>query len=285
MRSVGEMPLHEYHQERRVEPNLRPLEYLIPGPIVLVRYLLLVPVWPMIVVYAEAVSFWPFSSAHKGDHSQAFSDDALWMAPNDWLAVGVPDFDVSDNSSGLDFLYWAIVPHLLWTVISATWIAILGCARLVCWYFGHTEDWSAHPWNVYFASQESPFHVWCAHLQRALGLGFTNFISKELLRVSMGFVVLVTIISLAVQRGTCAEQEWAYVFSHLAWWGIMLIGHLARRRNLFESVRRKPLPTIPGEEGSHKPLPSIPGEGSTRKPLPAVPEQEEKRTAAVATLC
>lgn len=279
MRTVGEMPLHEC-QERGTETGGRLLEFLIPGPIGLVRYMLLVPVWPMIVVYAEAVSFWPFSSAHRGDHSRAFSDDALWMSPYDWLALEVPHFGVSDNATGLDFLYWAIVPHLLWTVISATWITILGISRLVCWYFGHTEDWSVHPWSVYFASQESPFHMWSAHLQRALGLGFTTFISKELVRLSVGFAVLVAILILAVQRGTCAEQEWAYVFSHLAWWGIMLIGHVARRRNFFRSVRRKPLPCIPGEENSHGPLPSIPGEDTSRKPLPAIPGQENAGLAA-----
>lgn len=281
MRSVGDCPLHECQD---LEKAGQLWEFLIPGPTVLVRYLLLVPVWPLIVVYAEAVSVWPFDSAHRGDHSRPFSSDARWIAPSDWLEAEVPAFDRADNASGLGFLYWAIVPHLLWAVISATWVTVLGITRLVCLYLGYYgENWSGHPWAVYFASQESPFHVWSRHMQRALGLGFTVFMTTELRLLSLGFIVLIVVLWQAVQSGTCAYQEWAFAFSHLAWWGIMLIGHAARRRNVFRRMIKKPLPRIPGQICISKPLPPIPGEnGETEEYLSASssPDRMDLRGAA-----
>lgn len=95
MRKVGEMPLHECH-ELGSEQGGRLIEFLIPGPLTLVRFLLLVPVWPMIVVYAEAVSFWPFSTSRRGEYSRPHSSDALWVSPPDWL-------EVSNRFTPIDF--------------------------------------------------------------------------------------------------------------------------------------------------------------------------------------
>lgn len=51
----------------------------------------------------------------------------------------MPSLSRSDNDSPLSYVYWAIVPHLLWTLVSAVWVGLLGAANLVCWYFGHAE--------------------------------------------------------------------------------------------------------------------------------------------------
>lgn len=93
MRKVGETALHQCHGEPRIETSGgnggRLFEFLLPGPLTLVRYLLAVPVWPMLLVYSESASFWPFSMAHRGDHSLPWSEDALWANPRDWLRVSV----------------------------------------------------------------------------------------------------------------------------------------------------------------------------------------------------
>lgn len=55
------------------------------------------------------------------------------------MKVAVPNLSVSDNRSPLSFLYWAIVPHLLWALVVTVWTGIVGVCKLVCWYFGHTQ--------------------------------------------------------------------------------------------------------------------------------------------------
>lgn len=233
MRSVGKKPLHTCHQIATGSGG-RFLEFVLPGPLVLTRLLLVVPVWPMIVVYAEGLSFWPFSMTQRGENSRPPLDNAMWVWPPDWLRVDIPEFGASDNNSPLSFFYWAVLPHLVWTVLSATWLVMLGLTRLVCWYYGYAEDWSAHPWGVYFASQESPFHVWALHVQRILGLGFTIFMTMEFRRLALGLVILSVLLFRALGRTGCVEHEWAFVFAHFAWWIIMLIGHAARRWNVFK---------------------------------------------------
>lgn len=91
MRKVGEKTLHQCHEEQWTETNGgnggRLLEFLLPGPVTLVRFLLAVPVWPMLLVYSESASFWPFTMADKGDHSLPWSEEAMWSNPRDWLRV------------------------------------------------------------------------------------------------------------------------------------------------------------------------------------------------------
>lgn len=138
LRSVGDKELHLCHESVTGDGG-RLFEFLLPGPVSFARFLLLVPVWPMFLVYSEGASFWPFSTANEGDHSRPASEEARWVSPNDWLGVDVPALGVSDNDSPLDYLYWAIVPHLLWTMASAVYVGFMGTGRLFCWYFGHTE--------------------------------------------------------------------------------------------------------------------------------------------------
>lgn len=89
---------------------------------------------------------------------------------------------------------------------------------------------------MYFSSQESPFHVWSGRLQSSLGLGFTVWVAKELKRLFV-FTVLLTALAIeGYRRGACLEHEWAFVFAVGAWWGIMLVGHMARRKNIFKPL-------------------------------------------------
>lgn len=55
------------------------------------------------------------------------------------MQVAVPNLGESDNRSPLSFLYWIIVPHLLWALVVTVWTGILGIGKLVFWYFGHTQ--------------------------------------------------------------------------------------------------------------------------------------------------
>lgn len=98
------------------------------------------------------------------------------------------------------------------------------------------QDWSAHSWAVYFSSHGSPFHVWSSKLQSALGLGFTMWVAKELKRLAVFSVLLAALVIEGYRRGGCLEQEWAFVFAVGAWWGIMLIGHAARKKNIFKPI-------------------------------------------------
>lgn len=101
-----------------------------------------------------------------------------------------------------------------------------------------------HPWGVYFSSQESPFHEWSRKLQGALGLGFTIWVAKEFGRLFIFSMVLAALVVEAYNHGACVEQEWAFLFAHAAWWGIMLIGHMARRKNIFKSFRDASLTSV-----------------------------------------
>lgn len=89
---------------------------------------------------------------------------------------------------------------------------------------------------MYFSSQESPFHVWSCRLQSSLGLGFTMWVARELKRLLVFTVVLAALVTEGYRRGGCLEQEWAFVFAVGAWWIIMLIGHAARRKNIFKPL-------------------------------------------------
>lgn len=84
MRRVGEKVLDH---ESATGDGGRLFEFLLPGPVVLARFLLAVPVWPLLLVYSESASFWPFSLANKGDHSLPFSNESMWVNPWDWFRV------------------------------------------------------------------------------------------------------------------------------------------------------------------------------------------------------
>lgn len=127
MRSVGEKELHLCNESRTCNGGSL-IEFLLPGPVTFVRYLLIVPVWPMLLVYSESASFWPFTMAERGDHSLPASVDAMWISPRDWFRVDVPSLGTSDNESPLSFVYWVIVPHLLWTLVSCVWIGLVSAS-------------------------------------------------------------------------------------------------------------------------------------------------------------
>ncbi|CAM9368207.1 unnamed protein product [Ectocarpus sp. 12 AP-2014] len=243
MRRVGEKTLHLCHESATGNGG-RLFEFLLPGPVTLTRFLLAVPVWPMLLVYSEGASFWPFSMASRGDHSLPPSEESLWANPWDWFRVAVPSLSRSDNDSPLSYVYWAIVPHLLWTLVSAVWVGLLGAANLVCWYFGHAEDWSAHSWGVYFSSQESPFSVWSSRLQSALGMGFTAWAAREFRRLLAFSAALAAVVVQGYRRGACLEQEWAFVFAVAAWWIAVLIGHAARKKNIFKPLNEAAGPAV-----------------------------------------
>lgn len=238
MRILGEKKLHMC-SEPEICDGGRLVEFLLPGPMTFARFLLMVPVWPMLLVYSENASFWPFSMAAEGDHSLPASGDAMWVNPKDWFRVAVPSLDVSDNGSPLSYIYWAIVPHLLWALIATVWTGLFGVGRLFYWYFGHSVDWSMHSWGAYFASQASPFHVWSSKLQGALGLGFTAWVTKEFFRLFVFSVVLAALLIEGFKGGPCLEQEWAFLFAHVAWWGILLIGQAARKKNVFRTISNR----------------------------------------------
>lgn len=86
MRRVGEKALHRCHESATGNGG-RLFEFLLPGPVTLTRFLLAVPVWPMLLVYSEGASFWPFSMASRGDHSLPPSEESLWANPWDWFRV------------------------------------------------------------------------------------------------------------------------------------------------------------------------------------------------------
>lgn len=93
MRRVGEKVLHHESSSAAAgaEDGGRLFEFLLPGPVVLARFLLAVPVWPMLLVYSESASFWPFTMAKRGDHSWPWSDESLWANPWDWFRVSEND--------------------------------------------------------------------------------------------------------------------------------------------------------------------------------------------------
>lgn len=49
-------------------------------------------------------------------------------------------------------------------------------------------------------------------------------------------IVLTGLVYEGYDRGACLGQEWAFVFGYAAWWGILLIAHAARRKNLFKPI-------------------------------------------------
>lgn len=111
---------------------------------------------------------------------------------------------------------------------------IYTCTLLFCTTMKLPQDWSAHSWGVYFTSQASPFHVWSFRLQSALGMGFTMWVAQEFKRLLLFSLLLAIVTVQGYRSGGCMEQEWAFVFAVAAWWGIMLVGHAARRKNLFK---------------------------------------------------
>lgn len=78
--------------------------------------------------------------------------------------------------------------------------------------------------------------MWSARLQSSLGMGFTMWVAKELKRLLVFTVLLAALVIEGYRRGGCLEQEWAFVFAVGAWWITMLIGHAARRKNIFKPL-------------------------------------------------
>lgn len=251
--------------------NRRLVEFLLPGPLTLIRYLLCVPVWPMIVVYAGALPFWP--QERVTSHLAGSSDAALWVGPLDWLRVQAPRFNflggtvgtVFESRISLSVVMWLIAPHLLWTLVSTLRTLMLGAAHSYAAYFkgeGITAGRRrGRSWGFYFTLQDAltlsdwaadedyVFYGWSARIQGALGLGLTRVVSTVLWAplLSIVTVMSVTIYSgfYAGQRhGVCMEQELAFLYAHVSWWAIVCLGHHARHRNLFQPSRSRVQPLV-----------------------------------------
>lgn len=253
MSAVGEKCLHAppAPAPQAAATGGKLVDFLIPGPFTLVRLLLVVPVWPLAVVYAEASTFWPFSLLDDDwDHSQSRSDDALWVNPLDWLRIVSPAPGRSNTvimGVEVSYLAWAIAPHLVWTLVVGAWTALSGSWYVIRWYFGYERTGGAVDWARHFADQDSAFHSLTRRLQGALGLGFTMAVAREKTVLFFSLVLLTVALTLAVDGGgdTCAEQEWIFVFAVWAWWAVMLVGHTARRKNFFRTaVVASPYPII-----------------------------------------
>lgn len=227
----------------------RLVEFLIPGPLTLLRYLLLIPVWPTLLVNMEALPFWPlkdFSFRSLG------SSDVRWIWPLDWMGVVPPVW--SFEGSGVKLLQgneaaWLIAPHLLWTVGATIVTAFISICSFCSVYFDGTwtpcsarARWS---WGFFFTlqgptgSQDYVFHGWCARWQGLLGLGLTRAVCT-VLWAPLLFIVIVaaTLIYFAFfvessKSRSCLEQELVFVFAHAAWWAIVAVVHKARHRNVF----------------------------------------------------
>lgn len=245
--------------------NRRLVEFLIPGPLTLIRYLLFVPVWPMIVVYAEALPFWPLKSVIS--YLPISSGAPLWVWPLDWLRVQAPTFnfdgivigrivDIFSSTSLASVVVWLIVPHLLWTMASVLlwtlWMLVFGTANSCAAYFNRVtaSEGRKRSWGFYFtlqdnltlrdrtAAEDYAFHRWLARLQSMLGLALTGEMSTVmwLPLVSIMVVMSATIASVFEfedNGGVCMEQELLFLYAHVSWWAIVCVGHHARRRNVF----------------------------------------------------
>lgn len=249
MRVVGEKRLHAHTHPSTVMSEGHLFEFLLPGPFTLVRFLLMVPTWPMVMVYAEAVSgIWPFSLLGTGfanGFSLARSEDAIWVWPLDWLRIAVPRIGTGswDNGYLLTFLSWVIVPHLLWTIAVAIWTVLFGIWNVVRGYFlGYGDPGSHHHWGSQFADPDSPVHSLLWRLQGALGMGFTMAVATDACCLFVLICVSAILLYVAAETGTCAEQEWVFVFAVEAWWVVMLVGHAARRHNIFKRLVSSPYP-------------------------------------------
>lgn len=247
MRPIGEKRLHACLLRLDVIDHGRFFEFLIPGPLTLLRYLLLVPIWPMALVYAEgASSVWPFSMLGDGwIPSMSAAVDATWVWPLDWLRVSNPvtGRTYSRIAENMDGLAWVITLHLLWTAVAMAWTIVVGTFHLVRWYFGHDFNGGESRWGSHFANQNSSFHSVSRRLQGALGLGFTMAVVREGRCLFLFFVGSLVILLLAIRDGTCQEQEVVFAFAVSAWWWVMLFAHAARHRNFFQQVVEYPHPS------------------------------------------
>lgn len=248
-------------------PGRRLIEYLLPGPLTLLRYLLAVPVWPMLLVYLEAfletLSSWPEkkdATFHRQETSQA-----LWVSPLAWLSVKTPTFEFSagenidkffDERSWLSLIMWLIAPHLVWTIAATLRTVLFGtCIKCAGYLPGRRRNDTTvsqeHPkrsWGFHFTVQESltlydwrakedyRFHSWSVRAQGMLGLGLTRAISTVLWAPVLG-IGLVFAVSLSAarelgpRRKVCVEQELAFLYAHASWWAIVASVHFARRRD------------------------------------------------------
>lgn len=244
----------------------RGYEFLLPGPLTFIRCLLLVPVWPMLLVYVEQLPFWQVKTPV---FNRVGSADALWIWPLDWLSIQAPSFGHSfgnliDFGSPTGLLVLLFVPHLLWTVVAA--LRTLTLLLFVSYneYFNCSSDGHArrrdYSWGFYFTlrdlsteglrgmtqsdqeklKRDYSFHRWSARVQGMLGLGFSRWIGTMIWAPLACIVLVIALLvytSLHFGRFACVEQEWAFVYGHVAWWAVIAVGHHARRTNVFSRRR------------------------------------------------
>lgn len=267
--SNDESALHDpvFAAMRPLAAARRLIEFLLPGSLTFLRYLLAIPVWPMLLVYLEAFfETLPFWREKEGAtiHRQETSE-ALWVSPVAWLSVKSPAFAFSageniekffDERSWLSLVMWLIAPHLVWTIAATLRTVLFGtcmkCAEHLPCSRSHdatdSQERRKRSWGFHFTVQESltlydwrakedyKFHKWSVRAQGLLGLGLTRAISTVLWAPVLG-VGLVFAVSLSAarelgpHRKVCVEQELAFLYAHAAWWAIVGSVHFARRRD------------------------------------------------------
>lgn len=248
----------------------RLIEFLLPGPLALIRYLLFIPVWPMIFVYTAAL--WPLKRITF--HTPGPSASPLWVYPQDWLRVQAPRYNFLGGSiekaferrTSLSVVMWLIAPFLLWTLASTLRMVTVATANLCAAYFKGNDDSTAtvsfmcrrrgRSWGFYFTLQDTLtlsdwvadedylFHRWSARAQGVLGLGLTRVLSTLLWASLLSIVVVLSVTIFAgfyagQEHGVCMEQELAFLYAHVSWWAIVCVGHHARHRNLFQPTRSR----------------------------------------------
>lgn len=257
MRRVGEKPVHVLQTPHSNIPRSeRFFKFAIPGPLVFVRVLLMIPVWPLIIIYLQAafVSFVKIVTltGNNSDMTLAWSDDAIWVSPVDWFRINAPvfDHDREENPAVVSFLSLLIIPHLLTTGVVAAWAILSLMRRTVLWFFGYRDfiffgsivnrnnDNDDTQWAAELIKPESEFHRMSSLLQGAFGLAFTSAVSKNVIVLSIFLFISIALIwcGFKYHETLCTQQEWVFVFSVTSWWLLMLIVHVGRRINAFKPI-------------------------------------------------
>lgn len=220
----------------------------------------------MIIVYVEALPFWPFQKSVMSYLPKIFSAVPLWVWPLDWLRVRAPSFSpgsvikpttLLENGRFQSTVICLIAPHLLWTlasiVASTLSVLILAPLKSLAYYFNYFETAgprTVRSWGFYFTLQDEltlrdraaagdyTFHCWSNMLLDGLGLGLTRFITTVFWTpVLSGMLVMTATMYMTFEAGnypeTCMAQELTFLYAHVSWWLIVCVGHHARRRNMF----------------------------------------------------
>lgn len=220
---------------------------LVPGPLVFIRYLLLVPVWPMMLKYSGVVS-----RSTLEDDFPGWSGYNTWLSPLDWFDVeGIPSLtrysipetfvvaEVLGESTTLQASWWIFVATFLWTFLEVL-VALFFILKTCCaWYLNMNPrgDSQAPPsWGDNLTDSQSTFHRCSARVQGILGMGLTRMLSRFYWGppVWILFVLLLIFASRSISGDlVCTEKEWIFIYSHIAWLLIVHVGYYSRWYNIF----------------------------------------------------